>query len=276
MTSHDVVAKVRRTLGLRRVGHAGTLDPLATGVLVVCVGRATRLSEYVMASTKTYAAQVYLGAATTTYDAEGDITAQHDASHITRDNVAAVLPQFTGHIDQLPPMYSAIKQDGKKLYEIARSGESVEVKARQVRIDRIDITAWNPPTAMLDIQCGSGTYIRSLAHDIGAALDVGAHLSGLRRTKSGQFNITESVPLAEFIDHPQPASLLTPPRDALADYPHIVLTSEELNEIRHGRRIDKSPAFDGELAMAYTATGDFVAVLEAHRNLWKPHKVFLS
>src|SRR5215207_3710637 len=182
MTSHDVVAQVRRKFKLKRVGHAGTLDPLATGVLVVCLGAATRLSEYVMDSTKQYRARVTLGVTTTTYDAEGDVVQQREAGHITRKMVEAALPQFTGEIDQLPPMYSAIKKGGRKLYEIARAGETIELTPRRITIYGLEIVEWSPPECVLDVTCSAGTYIRSLAFDLGKALGVGAYLSGLVRT----------------------------------------------------------------------------------------------
>ena len=174
LTSHDVVARVRRRYkeltGSKKVGHAGTLDPLATGVLVLCLGGATRLSDYVMHTTKQYRAQITLGCATTTYDAEGDTVSEMNAEHLVKSDVEEVLPQFIGDIQQIPPMYSAIKQGGKKLYDLARQGKTVERPARDIRIENLEITAWNSPTFALDIICGSGTYIRSLADDIGQAL----------------------------------------------------------------------------------------------------------
>ncbi len=275
LTSHDVVSRVRRVFNIKKVGHAGTLDPLATGVLILCVGRVTRLSEYVMHQTKTYRANVKLGKTTTTYDAEGDITTTRDPSAVTREQVEAVLPRFTGDIQQVPPVYSAIKKDGKKLYERARAGEDVQPDPRDVRIDALDIVEWGNPEFTLDVTCGSGTYIRSLAHDIGQALGVGAHLSGLVRTRSGQFRVENAVSLDALQDSDDPAQHLIPPRDALSDYPAVHLNAEEVEDVSHGRIPGEATLPDGELAFAYAPDGDFVAILKARRGKWKPHKVFL-
>jgi len=277
LTSHDVVGRVRRIFGLRRVGHTGTLDPLATGVLVVCVGPATRLSEYVMASTKSYRATVQLGAVTTTYDAEGDVTETHDASAITREQVESVLPRFIGEIQQLPPMYSAVKQDGKKLYELAREGKEVERKPRTVQIDTLTASDVDPTTAhfTLDVTCGSGTYIRSLAYDIGEALGVGAHLAGLVRTRSGNFRVEDAHDLKALAATDDPTVHLIPTRDALADFPTLTLSPAQLDHIQHGRRIDGADdAPDETLAFAFAEDGEFIAVVVARDGKWKPHKVF--
>jgi tRNA pseudouridine55 synthase len=278
-TSHAVVGRVRRIFGLRRVGHAGTLDPLATGVLVVCVGTATRLSEYAMASVKAYRARVQLGATTTTYDAEGDITSQAGASHITQPMIAAVLAQFTGQIEQLPPMYSAIKQDGKKLYELAREGKTVERQPRSVRIDALTVTDFDPVTAQftLEVTCGSGTYIRSLAYDIGEALGVGGHLVGLVRTKSGNFDIADAVTLETLAATATPSDHLMSVRAALAGFPSIMLTPQSLVDVQHGRWIDGAAAVEnGTLALSYAPDGKFIAIVQAVDGRWKPHKVFSS
>lgn len=277
LTSHDVVGRVRRIFGLRRVGHAGTLDPLATGVLVVCVGPATRLSEYVMASTKGYRAVVQLGVVTTTYDAEGEVEAQHDASGVTQAAVAAVLPRFTGEIQQLPPMYSAVKQGGKKLYELAREGKTVERQPRTVQIDALRVIDFDAATARftLDVTCGSGTYIRSLAYDIGGALGVGAYLAGLVRTQSGRFRIKDALSLDTLAAADDPTAHLIPPHAALADYPTLALSPAELDDIQHGRRIDGAHDVpDASLAFAFAEDGEFIAVVMAVDGKWKPHKVF--
>jgi len=279
LTSHDVVGRVRRIFRLRRVGHAGTLDPLATGVLVVCVGRATRLSEYMMASTKGYRATVQLGAVTTTYDAEGDVTATHDASHITRTAVESILPRFTGEIQQLPPMYSAVKQGGKKLYELVREGKQVERKPRTVQIDTLTITDFDAETASftLNVTCGSGTYIRSLAFDIGEALGVGAYLAGLVRTHSGNFHVNDALNLDALAAADAPTAHLIPATDALADFPNLTLSPAQLDHIQHGRRIGGANAVKNEtLAFAFTEDGEFIAVVVAVDGKWKPHKVFSS
>ncbi len=276
MTSHDVVAKIRRHTGIKKVGHAGTLDPLATGVLIVCIGFATRLSEYAMHQTKRYIAQVRLGITTTTYDAEGEIAAQNDITHITRADVENALSRFTGTIEQLPPIYSAIKQGGRKLYEIARAGDEIELQPRQVQIDNIDILKWEPPFVALDITCASGTYIRSLAHDLGQVLGVGAHLSDLRRVASGDFSIKQAVPLNQLLNEDWQQFLL-PPDTPLQSWPAITLSPVTENDIRHGRPIKNEQSLPTDtLIRAYAADGRFMALLRVAGTYLKPHKVFLT
>lgn len=279
MTSHDVVHKVRRGLQIRKVGHAGTLDPLATGVLVVCLGSATRLSEYVMASRKRYQAQVRLGIVTTTYDQEGDITQTRDAAHITRADVEAVLPRFTGEIDQIPPAYSAIKQSGRKLYEMARAGETVEPAPRRVIIESLEIVDWSLPLITLDVVCGAGTYIRSLAFDLGEALGVGANLAGLMRTASGTFALENAVTLDGLLNDPDWPRHIISPDVALAAMPVVRLDEVSTEHVIHGRSIPRQPVDEPPVAQparAYDPAGRFIAILESGDGVWRPHKVFLS
>jgi tRNA pseudouridine55 synthase len=276
LTSHDVVARVRRKLKMKKVGHAGTLDPLATGVLVICLGRATRLSEYAMASTKSYRAVVHFGIKTATYDAEGEILETHEAGYITRDMVEQILPRFMGDIEQLPPMYSAIKQDGKKLYELARAGQMVERKPRPVRIESLEIKDWASPQFTLDVTCGSGTYIRSLAHDIGDALGVGAYLAGLIRTQSGVFSLDNAVSLSDFLDDPDWQRHLLPPDVTLTHFPAIHLNDVDADHIRHGRRILPVESLEADFARAYAPDGTFMALLrKTDGSEWRPYKVFM-
>lgn len=274
MTSHDVVAGVRRAAGIKKIGHAGTLDPLATGVLILCVGGATRLSDYVMHGTKRYTARLRLGVVTDTYDAEGEIIQARDASGITRDDVERSLDGFRGDIAQVPPMYSAIKQGGRKLYDLARAGQTVERDARQVRIDLLTLTNWQPPECELDVVCSAGTYIRSLAYDLGEALGVGAHLAGLIRTASGVFTLENAVPFATLLT--DPAAYLIPPKVALADYPALALDAPAVEEIRHGRflPLDLTDKASGGAIMAYDTDEHLIAVLEADDGWLKPRKVF--
>lgn len=274
MTSHDVVAKIRRGLQLKKVGHAGTLDPLATGVLVICVGAATRLSEYVMQSSKCYRAQVRLGIITDTYDAEGEIMQESDPGHITRAIVENVLPLFTGEIEQIPPMYSAIKQAGRKLYDLARAGEVVKREARPVRIYKLEIADWSPPEFTLDVICTAGTYIRSLAYDLGETLGVGAHLAGLVRMSSGAFTLERAIRLDNLLTAEDWQQYLIPPHQALTDWPIIELDTVMADHIRHGRTIPAARLEpDGTLAMAYM-NDSLVAVIESADGRWRPHKVF--
>lgn len=279
ITSHDVVAKVRRlcrnSVGKTKVGHAGTLDPLATGVLVICLGYATRLSEYAMQSTKTYRATVHLGIETDTYDAEGEILTQIDASHIILEQVIAAFQPYIGDIQQMPPMYSAIKKDGKKLYELAREGIEIERPTRAVTIYDIQVVSWESPSIVLDVTCGSGTYIRSLAHDIGEQLAVGAHLSGLIRTKSGAFNVESACNLDTLLDDDSWRKQIIMPIDALTDWTTIQLNDADVQEIKLGRTISKNDDLDDGFVMGYMSDGHLLAVLENRQTNWKPHKVFL-
>lgn len=278
MTSHDVINKIRRGLRIKKAGHAGTLDPLATGILIVCVGAGTRLSEYAMASQKRYRARVLLGKETDTYDAEGEVVAEHDPSHITQNQVEALLPQFTGDIQQFPPMYSAIKREGKKLYELAREGKTVELEARAVTISALTLSEWQLPEFTLDITCGSGTYIRSLAHDIGANLGVGAHLSALTRTASGAFTLENAVGLDTLLNTENWRDFLLPPDTALMHMPDVHLDADDFVHIQHGRTpqaIAPAPP-DAPFARCYSPDGDFIAILRAEDGIWHPHKVFLN
>jgi tRNA pseudouridine55 synthase len=279
LTSHDVVARVRRRYkeltGSRKIGHAGTLDPLATGVLVLCLGGATRLSDYVMHTTKQYRARITLGQTTTTYDAEGDVMTETDASHITQDDVEAILLQFTGDIQQIPPMYSAIKVDGKKLYDLARDGKSIERKARNITISSLQVLSWDSPTFELDVVCSSGTYIRSLAYDIGQVLGVGAYLSGLERVASGNFHVESSIKLDNIMNNDAWHQQIILPQDALKDRPSITLTPENLELVQNGQFIKRTTNNDVEFMFAYTEDGQFAAILTPRDKFWKPHKVFL-
>ncbi|MFO7320785.1 MAG: tRNA pseudouridine(55) synthase TruB [Chloroflexota bacterium] len=274
MTSHDVVGHARRVFRMKKIGHAGTLDPLASGVLVLCVGGATRLSDYVMHSTKRYRAHVRLGAVTDTYDAEGEVTPVADPGGITTEAIERALDAFRGEIDQLPPMYSAIKQGGRKLYELARAGQTVERQPRRVTIHALDLCEWTPPDLTLDVTCSAGTYIRSLAHDLGQSLGVGGYLTALVRTASGSFRLEDSISLSALSEAGEPEQFLIPPRQALADWPSLELTDEAVDRVRHGRAIS-GVAADGTIAFAYGPNGGLVAVLRAEGGMWKPQKVFL-
>jgi tRNA pseudouridine55 synthase len=277
-TSHDLVARVRRGTRVNKIGHAGTLDPLATGVLVLCLGAATRLSEYAMASEKTYRARVHFGMETVTYDAEGEIVAEN-ADPVSREAVEAALDAFRGEIEQVPPMYSAIKQDGHRLYDLARAGQEVERPARPVTIYDLALTVWEPPFATLEVRCSPGTYIRSLAHDLGRAVGVGAHLAALERTASGHFAVENAVrwdDLRAAMEAGTWPEYLLPPDLALMDMPAVYLTDGQAANVRNGIwvRLDDGEIPARTLARAYDPGGRFFAVLERHGTKWKPHKVF--
>jgi len=274
-TSHDVVAAVRRGLKVKRVGHAGTLDPLATGVLVVCFGPATRLSEYVMASEKVYRATIRLGIETATYDAEGDILAEADTSQLTAEQVTATVAFFNGEQDQIPPMYSAIKKDGKKLYDLARSGESIEREARRVTL-QTRVLQMALPDVEVEIICTPGTYIRSIAHDLGAMLNVGGHLTALRRIRSGTIDApTPWETLSQAMQRGDWAQFVLGERQTMASMPEIFVTDAQRTAILHGQSI---PYTSGNPASttcrAYAPDGTFIAILKSSGTDWLPAKVF--
>lgn len=275
VTSHDVVAAVRRAAKTGKVGHAGTLDPMATGVLVVAIGQATRTLEYLTAHDKRYTATIRLGQNTTTYDAEGEITFVHkgELPDLSQIEKAAALQQ--GTIQQVPPIFSAIKQDGEPLYAKARRGETIEVSAREVTIYQLDIVAWSPPDLRIDVHCSKGTYIRSIAYDIGATLGVGGHLTALRRTASGIFTEAQARSL-ETIRAATPdmiAGWLLPVGTGLEALPVLLVTSPEITALRQGKFL---PAPDGEgIARALNEEGQLIAIVEWREGRgWKPAKVF--
>jgi len=274
LTSHDVVSRVRTVAGQRRVGHAGTLDPMATGVLILCLGRATRLAEYLVASSKVYRARIRLGITTDTYDAEGKVVEEQPVE-VGRAAVEAALKQFRGPILQVPPMYSALKHDGRRLYELARQGVTVEREPRPVDVTRLEMTAWEPPELTLEVACSPGTYVRSLAHDLGQALGCGAHLTRLVRLASGDFRLEDAVPLADLTRERLP-SLLLPPDTALRQHPALHLDERGARAVRSGRAVTGHPPQGQALVRAYGPDGTFLAVLEyqPERAVWHPRKVF--
>lgn len=279
MTSHDVVDAVRKIARTRRVGHAGTLDPMATGVLLICVGQATRMAEYLMQSTKSYVGEVVFGRVTTTYDAEGDVVAEYPTQHLTAEGLREALAAFVGAIHQRAPAFSALKQGGEPLYRRARLGASVEPPVRPVHIYRAEMVRWEPPVATVEVECGPGTYIRSLAHDWGLAVGSGAYLKSLRRVASGRFTIDDAVPLArlqEAAAEDDWLRFLVPMDEALLGLPALVLTDAQAQALACGRPVEAPTGVEGQLARAYTLAGDFVAVVcyNERQGRWLPVKVF--
>ena len=262
-TSHDAVARCRRIFGQRRVGHAGTLDPDATGVLLVGLGRVTRLLRFLTALPKTYTTDIVLGTATSTLDASGDVTATYDMSAVTPEAVAAAAAALTGDIEQVPPMVSAVKVGGRRLHELARQGVEVERPARLVTVSRFDTTpdpAGRPGVYRAEVVCSSGTYIRVLAQDLGVALGGGAHVANLRRTRIGSFGGPEMRPL----DDIGPDQVLTP-AEAMRDLESVTVSPEAGSAIRTGLPLDRVPlgaAGDGPWAMLDEA-GELLALYEA-------------
>jgi tRNA pseudouridine55 synthase len=282
LTSHDVVNRVRRLTNQRRVGHAGTLDPLATGVLVVCLGQATRVAEYASGDDKAYCAEIVLGIATDTYDSDGRVTSR-TAVDASLGDVQSALAGFLGPILQAPPAYSAIKQGGEPLYKAARAGLDVETEARPVRIDALRIVAYQAPVLVLQVDCGKGTYIRSLAYDLGQLLGCGAHLSALVRLRSGRFRLEDAITLDDLALAVQFGYLdrfLYAPDETVLDHPAVILGSERATSIRQGKGLAMAaaPCADSKpvLCRAYDLAGEFLALgqLDRQAGWWQPHKVF--
>jgi len=254
-TSHDVVSRVRRIYGQRRVGHAGTLDPDATGVLLVGLGRATRLLRFLTETGKIYRGEVAFGVATDTLDAAGTETGRQAMPEVTRAALEAVLPRFLGSIAQVPPMVSAIKVDGRRLHERARAGEVIERAPRTVRIDRIEVEAFTPgeyPRVQLVVECGSGTYIRSLAADLGEALGGCAHLAGLRRLQVGSFPVEEARTLEEIAESPH--KLVLPLVEAVRHLPRVDVDQETARGVAHGA-VFPVTALGGEQSGPFAVVG---------------------
>jgi tRNA pseudouridine55 synthase len=250
VTSHDVVGATRRALGTRKVGHAGTLDPMATGLLILGVGTSTRLLTYLVGLGKTYEATIRLGESTTTDDAEGETIARTDASELDRAAIDAGIAELTGEIDQVPSAVSAIKVDGRRAYARVRDGEDVQLAARRVTVSRLDVLAQRRVDDVVDLDvvvgCSSGTYIRALARDLGAGLGVGGHLTALRRTAVGPFRVPDAVPL----DAIAPAALRTPASIATALFPSADLDDAQAAALADGKRVPIGVVADASLVAA--------------------------
>lgn len=275
LTSHDVVARVRRLAGRGvKVGHAGTLDPAATGVLPVALGHATRLIEHLADARKGYLGHLRLGVVTATDDAEGEVLAETPVPALTDAQVEAAVAPLRGEILQVPPMYSALHHQGRRLYELARAGQTVELAPRPVVVHSLT-WAWDgPDTLRLEVVCGKGTYIRSLARDIGAALGCGAHLAALRRTFVGPFGPDSAVALDALLAEPaRLPALLLPPEMAVADWPAAQLDDEGARLARNGMPLTL-PGLAGERARAHAPGGALLALLRRDGERWRPEKVF--
>jgi len=267
LTSHDVVARTRRAFGTRKVGHAGTLDPMATGLLVIGIEGATRLLTYIVGADKTYTATIRLGASTSTDDAEGEVTGSADAADWSRVDDAAIadgIRDLTGAISQVPSSVSAIKVAGKRAYDLVRAGESVELAARQVTVSRFEVLAQRRTEGFLDldvvVDCSSGTYIRALARDLGAALGVGGHLTALRRTRIGGFDVSDAVG----VDDLAGAATLTPAQAAALVMPVLEVSADEARDLRHGKRlIGQRDRLTAAEVAAIDPDGVLVGILEA-------------
>ncbi|GAA1812426.1 tRNA pseudouridine(55) synthase TruB [Planosporangium flavigriseum] len=275
MTSHDVVARVRRLARTRRVGHGGTLDPMATGVLVVGVERATRLLTYVIGSTKRYSATIRLGEATVTDDAEGEVTARASAAGITEDQVRAELANLTGEIEQVPSAVSAIKINGQRAYKLVRAGEDVELAARKVTVSRLVLGDLRPADGGrldldVDVECSSGTYIRAIARDLGTALGVGGHLTALRRTAVGAFTLAEALGLEALSERDNPVTLPLPAA-AARFFPRRDADADEARVLGHGGPLD-AIGIAGPYAV-FGPDGEVIAVVSERGGRAKPEIV---
>jgi len=284
LTSFGVVAAVKRLTGEKRVGHAGTLDPAATGVLPVCLGQGTRVSEYLMDSTKAYRAEIELGSATDTYDASGKVTLEGDASDIDRARLESALSSFRGVIQQMPPIYSAVKHKGKPLYKLARAGVDIKRKSRPVTVHHLELVDWQPPVVTVEVVCGKGTYIRSLADDLGRILGCGAHLKNLVRLRCGLFDIKDAVSMSELeraFSNGYWHQFIYPIDSVLKQWAAVVVDDDARQDILNGRPLEMQDCLDMKgspetRCRVYALDGRFLAVLrfDTEKQHWQPEKVF--
>ena len=259
-TSMDVCAKIRGILREKRVGHAGTLDPMATGVLPVFVGRATKAVSFAESGEKEYLAALRLGLVTDTQDITGEVLETHDASAVTEAEVRAVLPRFTGEISQIPPMYSAVKVHGQRLYALARKGQEVERKPRNITIFELAVEDGSESDWNLRVRCSKGTYVRTLCHDIGQSLGCGGCMSSLRRTRAGRFTLEQAVTMEQILAFAQehdPAELLMPVDALFAQHPALIVTLGQTEKLKHGAAIRDWHFADGTYRV-YSETGEFL------------------
>jgi tRNA pseudouridine55 synthase len=278
MTSHDVVAKLRRVYHTKKVGHTGTLDPDAIGVLPICVGQATRLVEYFTEKDKTYKVIMKFGNETTTQDSSGEVTITTELPTLSKAEFCAVTEQFIGEIQQVPPMYSAIKKDGQPLYKLAREGVEVEIEPRSVTIHGIKVLMYNKESAMLEVHCGKGTYIRTLCQDLARACGSSAHMTYLMRLSSGDFNIADAVPLARLEQSETPEQFLQGMNDCLHAMPAVTVTDKKMMErIVNGLSQKAQGAeslAEGTVCRAVTQEGVLLAIGTIINQAFQPNKVF--
>lgn len=277
ITSHDVVYRLRKLLSIKKIGHTGTLDPDASGVLPMCIGRATKVADMLTAQDKQYVAEVTLGSATDTLDKTGTVTETAEVN-VTKADILKAVAEFVGDIEQIPPMYSAIKVDGKKLYELAREGVEIERKPRQVQIDAIEVLDidLNAGRFSMKVDCSKGTYIRTLCDDIGRRLGCFAHMSALERTKSGRFDISESYTLEQIEEMfgNGDLSFFTPVDAVFEEYPKLTLSSRKAKKMCNGTRVSVQGIEDGVTYRVYDESGNFLTISEAEDGVLKILKTF--
>jgi len=255
ISSNAALGRAKRVLGIRKAGHTGTLDPMASGLLVLCFGEATKVSGFLLDADKAYAAEATLGVSTDSEDAEGEVIAEHPVPELSLEDVEAALAAFRGPIDQVPPMHSALKHKGQRLYELARKGEVVERPPRAVVIHALECVDWSSPRMRLNVRCSKGTYIRSLVRDLGEALGCGAHLSALRRTLSSPFEITDAIKLDALsdLDADSARALLLPPDRAVLHFPAVQLDEDFALRLQQGQTL---PGIKGEPGLVRTYRDD--------------------
>ena len=283
MTSFAVVSLVRRLTGVRKVGHAGTLDPIADGVLPICLGPATRIVDYIVGQPKLYRAAVRLGVATDSYDSEGEVVATGDPSGVSRDDVEQALASFVGEIQQMPPMYSALKYQGQPLYRYARAGKTVPRQVRTVRIYRLELLRFDSPVVEIELEVGKGAYVRSIAHDMGEQLGCHAHMEQLTRVRSGPFTLESAVELGELeaaVEHGDWEALLLPADRVLESWHAALLGEPHSRDVKQGQLLVLTPVRSKRIDLdtpcrAYSEDGEFLAILRYRgANRWHPEKVF--
>nr|WP_296962764.1 tRNA pseudouridine(55) synthase TruB [uncultured Mediterraneibacter sp.] len=286
-TSHDVVAVLRKVVGQKKIGHTGTLDPDATGVLPVCLGRATKVCELLTDHDKTYEALLLLGKTTDTQDISGEVLEEKNPAHLTEEEVRSCIESFIGEYDQVPPMYSALKVNGKKLYELAREGKTVERKSRRVQIHGIRILEMNLPHVRMEVDCSKGTYIRTLCHDIGEKLQVGGCMEELERTKVGRFLKEDAVTLDEVrqkMEQGEGAELFTPLDQIFAELPAVTVTDAKAwmsyngNDLPERFLLEKEEWTDGQEVRVYDSRKNFIGLYQyrAPKKLFHIKKMFLD
>ncbi len=277
-TSHNMVSLMRRLTGIRRIGHTGTLDPMATGVLPVCIGSATKAADLLTLSDKCYRAEMILGKTTDTLDAEGTVTAEFEVN-VSEDEIRRAIKSFEGEIEQIPPMYSAIKQNGKKLYELARQGVEVERKPRKVIINNIDIIEINGNRIVIEVSCSKGTYIRTLCDDIGKKLGTGAYMSALRRIKTGCFELKDAYTVDELEKMSEEGTLekhLKSVDRLFKEYDEIHLNGKQTSCIKNGIRMSWRGKPEGAMLRLYDNNGDFICISQINDGKLKLVKSFWS
>ncbi len=270
-TSHDMVNFIRRTTGIKKVGHTGTLDPAATGVLPICIGNATKACEYLTAEDKGYKAQVVLGMTTDTLDAEGDVLTEQPIADLTEEIIINTINLFIGEIEQIPPMFSAIKKDGKKLYELAREGISIDREKRKVKISQIDILSIDLENGIIeiDVKCSKGTYIRTLCEDIGIKLGCGAYMNKLERTKSGDFTIDESYTadeIKQLADEGRLCDIMIKTKDLFLHIPVLRLNERKSQLVKYGVNIKYEGLIENQEYRLFSPDGEFLSISEFQKG----------